>query len=39
MPLALFFTEEDLDAGLGIWNAGTSLSATIVTGSDRKAHV
>ncbi len=30
---ALFFTKENIDAGFGIWDAGMSLSATIVTGS------
>ena len=30
---ALLFTKEKIDAGFGIWDAGMSLSATIVTGS------
>ncbi len=30
---ALLFTEENTDAGFGIWDAAMSLSATIVTGS------
>ncbi len=29
---ALLFTEENTDAGFGIWDAGMRLSATIVTG-------
>ena len=30
---ALLSTEENTDGGFGIWNAGTSLSATNVTGT------
>ena len=30
---ALLSTEENTDSGFGIWNAGTTLNAMIVTGS------
>jgi len=30
---ALLFTTESIDAGFGIWDAGTSLSSTNITGS------
>ena len=36
---SLLFTKEYIDAGFGIWDAGMSLSATIVTGSHARCFI